>query len=59
MNIFQKLAKEYGTQKKAAEALAVPCQTYSDWATGKKTPSVVKAKKISKELGISLDDIYN
>lgn len=46
------------TQKEAAERLGVSNTTIVAWETGKSSPSIVDAKKLSEAYNIPLDNIF-
>lgn len=50
-------AKEV-TQKELADRLGLHWRTISDWATGKKKPSLDSAALLASELGISLKTLF-
>jgi len=58
MNIFLIISKKHGSQKKAAKSLGVSTSIYSDWALGKKKPSIKNAENIKKNEGFSFDQIF-
>lgn len=47
------------SQSELAEMLGVTCGSVSQWETGKTHPSVRKLKKLSKILGVSVEDILS
>lgn len=52
-DVLDELRKKYGSDRKAAIALEITQQTFSEWRTGKTHPSDEMAKKISVLLGMN------
>ena len=59
-NFIKKIRKKYNlTQKEFADRYNVTYQAVSKWENGKNLPDASLMKQISKDFGLTLDEIYD
>lgn len=59
-NFIKEIRKKYNlTQKEFADRYNVTYQAVSKWENGKNLPDASLMKQISKDFGLTLDEIYD